>query len=157
MIDQSNIISLRQVLRLVINESKELVPLVPAPVLLTSQNSTCAMAYFSNLFTSSPPTSSQDEVFCILLSRRARTITPGLSLGLSSLGSSPTRERLIEHSPPPKRSESDNTGFDDAEVNNSDVSFTSQVSFQDSEGNRRQHLFSMCPFRLVALAALLQA
>jgi MULE transposase domain len=97
------------------------------------------MAYFSNLSTSSPPTSSQDDVFCTPLSRRASSITPGLSPGLSSLGSSLTRDRSIEHSPPPpERSESDNTGFSDDEVNDSDVSFTSQVSFQDSEGNLLQ-------------------
>jgi hypothetical protein len=97
------------------------------------------MACFSNLSTSSPPTSSQDDVFHTPLSRRGRSITPRLSPGLSSLGSSLIRGRSIEYSPPPpERSESDNTGFSDDEVNNSDVSFTSQVSFQDSEGNLLQ-------------------
>jgi MULE transposase domain len=97
------------------------------------------MAYFSNLFTSSPTTSSPEALFFTPLSNRARSTSPGQS------PVSPTPGRLLLlgveaelNTSTPGQNEDEFTGFSDSEGSNNDTCFTISVPTHDLEGQPMQ-------------------
>jgi hypothetical protein len=145
LIGRSNLISIltrsptRALWLLPTDEQKQHVPLVTAPVLLTSTKTTRAMAYFSDLFPSSPTTSSPEALFFTPLSNRARSTTPSQSPVSPTPGRSPSWEVPVNDGEPSvDTGEQDFTGLGNDEGNASDTCFTVSVSFQTSQGTPQQ-------------------
>jgi hypothetical protein len=97
------------------------------------------MAYFSDLFTSSPTTSSPEALFFTPLSNRARSISPGQS----PVSPTPVRSGRLGveaelNTSAPGQNEDELTGFSDSEGSNDDTHFTVDVPAHDLEGQPLQ-------------------
>jgi MULE transposase domain len=97
------------------------------------------MAYSSDLFTSSPTTSSPEALFFTPLSNRARSTTPEHSPVSPTPGRSPLREVPLSNGlPSADLTELDFTGLGGDEGNDSETRFAASVLFQTSQGTSQQ-------------------
>jgi hypothetical protein len=97
------------------------------------------MAYFSSLFSSSPISSSPEALFFTPLSHRARSTPPEQSPVSPTLGRSPSRSVEDEIGTPGLDENGEEfTGFSDLENIDSDVRFTVNTPFKDTQGQPQQ-------------------
>ena len=123
------------------NEQKQRIPIVKAHFLLVSQSPNRTMAYFSDLFTPSPPASSPEDLFFTPLSNRAHS-EPSDELPVSPTPRrSPLREVPITTvSSFVDSIEQETTSFDDDEVSSGNTSFTSNILFSTPQGQPQEFM-----------------